>query len=250
MKLLAFLLISSSLVLGLIGAMTAYAPPLTMPDDRLVGLTLNAPAGRKPSADGRRDPIATKGATVDPALLAALRDSGETRVKVKEFALARWTGLPWFALGCVGLATGAWLARREARRALLAAGAGARATESSPEATFAAIRRVVDELRSDPAPPAERAAAQRRILDALTPVQESLVPAFVATRDLLIARLGMGGYARLMDRFAAAERQINRAWSAAADGYLEEARERLELAAGLLGEAHERWSAVDATARR
>ena len=35
--------------------------------------------------------------------------------------------------------------------------------------------------------------------------------------------MGLGGYAELMDGFAAMERQLNRAWSAAADRHLPEA---------------------------
>ncbi|MEX2401503.1 MAG: hypothetical protein WD423_12090 [Rhodothermales bacterium] len=49
-------------------------------------------------------------------------------------------------------------------------------------------------------------------------------------RSRLIARLAVARYARLMDRFAACERQIKRAWSAAADDNLEEARTSLKRA--------------------
>jgi hypothetical protein len=50
----------------------------------------------------------------------------------------------------------------------------------------------------------------------------------------------MGGYAELMDRFAAGERQINRAWSAAADGYLDEATRCLSNVPAMLAEAEQK----------
>jgi hypothetical protein len=75
------------------------------------------------------------------------------------------------------------------------------------------------------------------ILERIGTLQKTHMPAFVEARPLLVARLGLGGYAELMDRYAAAERQINRAWSAAADGVPEEAVSCLDQAAGLLDEA-------------
>jgi hypothetical protein len=62
----------------------------------------------------------------------------------------------------------------------------------------------------------------------------------LAARAELTSRLGLGGYARLMDAFAAAERAINRAWSAAADEVEAEAITSLDLASELLAEARER----------
>ena len=47
----------------------------------------------------------------------------------------------------------------------------------------------------------------------------------------------MGGYAELMDRFAGAERQINRAWSAAADGVLPESHRCLANVPEMMREA-------------
>ncbi len=242
-KALVFLLLSASLVLGLVGAMTAYAPPLSLADEALEGLTLNAPAGAQAVGDGPVAPLARKGDRLTPERLAALRSSGETRVKVKEFALARWTGWPFFVLGCAGLCAGAWLARRESRRALAGAEAAGAGGGDAPEVVLESITRTVDELRAALPAAADDRVRQRRILDALTPIQDVQVPAFVAARSRLIARFGMGGYARLMDRFAAAERQVNRAWSAAADGYVDESTTCLEAAAELLRETGDRLKA-------
>jgi hypothetical protein len=50
----------------------------------------------------------------------------------------------------------------------------------------------------------------------------------------------MGGYARLMDVYAAAERAMNRAWSAAADNDETEAVASLERALVLLDESAKR----------
>ena len=50
-----------------------------------------------------------------------------------------------------------------------------------------------------------------RALDRFVDARESMIPAF-----------GMAAYAEVMSRFAAGERLLNRAWSASADGYLDE----------------------------
>ena len=60
---------------------------------------------------------------------------------------------------------------------------------------------------------------------------------FVEARSPLIAQLGLAGFAEVMDRWAAAERQINRAWSAAADGVYEEVVDCLTLSQTHLEEA-------------
>lgn len=45
---------------------------------------------------------------------------------------------------------------------------------------------------------------------------------FVEARESLVHRYGLQPYANLMSQFAAGERYINRAWSASADGYIDE----------------------------
>ncbi len=47
---------------------------------------------------------------------------------------------------------------------------------------------------------------------------------FVDARESMIPRLGMQTYANVMSPFATAERLLNRAWSASADGYVDEVR--------------------------
>ena len=45
---------------------------------------------------------------------------------------------------------------------------------------------------------------------------------FLENRTSLIDALGMGAYARIMSSFSPGERALNRAWSAATDGYRNE----------------------------
>ena len=67
------------------------------------------------------------------------------------------------------------------------------------------------------------------------------INSFVEARESMIPRLGMQTYANVMSPFATGERLLNRAWSASADGYVDEsrsciqkAREELERAKQLL----------------
>jgi len=226
-----------SLVAGLFGAVTAYLPPLTLADGELVGLTLNAPAGTRLDAAGKPGPVALKDARLTPALLAELRAAGVRRVRVKEFAFARWSGSWLFLAGCAGLAVGARLAKARTRPPRAGAQAPAPEAGRSPAATLAAIRRAVDDLHAELPTFRDRAARCHRALDVLGGVQDNLVPDFIAQRPALVDQFGLGGYARLMDRFAAGERQVNRAWSAAADGIEDEITVCLERAGRLLGEA-------------
>ncbi len=46
--------------------------------------------------------------------------------------------------------------------------------------------------------------------------------AFAEAREAMIHGIGLQEYAHVMDQFARSERAINRAWSASADGYIDE----------------------------
>lgn len=50
------------------------------------------------------------------------------------------------------------------------------------------------------------------------------IDAFVEARESMIHKLGMQRYADIMSPFANGERLLNRAWSASADGYVDEVR--------------------------
>lgn len=63
---------------------------------------------------------------------------------------------------------------------------------------------------------------------------------FAEAREGLLARHGFGGFARVVGEFSRGERAVNRAWSAAVDGYPNEARDSVararEIFAALVGE--------------
>lgn len=73
-------------------------------------------------------------------------------------------------------------------------------------------------------------------------IDEVLVPdlgAFVEARESLIPLYGLQHYADLMSEFAGSERYINRAWSASADGYIDEVWASLDTALGKMSKARE-----------
>ncbi len=63
------------------------------------------------------------------------------------------------------------------------------------------------------------------------------INAFVEAREAMIHRFGLASYASLMDSFALGERALNRAWCAAADGYIDEVNLCLDRAQNHLGAA-------------
>ena len=60
---------------------------------------------------------------------------------------------------------------------------------------------------------------------------------FAEVREVMIDQFGLTTYAEVMTRFASGERNVNRAWSASADGYREEALR-------CLGEAEQQFLAA------
>jgi hypothetical protein len=229
MKLLGNLLLAVSLAGGALAAATAYLVPLDLPESEIEGLTLAADAGRGDAG------LLKKGQVLTPAAIAALRSDGMPYVLVREFSFARWPGKWGFLAAALGLLASAGLLRSASRRGVATAVASGAA--ELPEKALLAMRATVGGLVRDvPVLPAD---AERLgvIRDRIGELQRTHMPAFVEARPLLVARLGLGSYAELMDRYAAAERQLNRAWSAAADGALEESMTCLDLAAVLLDDA-------------
>lgn len=243
MKVLGLLIITAALVLGVAVAPTAYLARLDLPDETLVGLTLNAPAGSQepetPSADPTApgEPIATPNTQLTPELLTVLRADNVERVRVKEFAFDRWSGRWWFLLAVLGLLIGATFVRMDARKRLAASRDAAPSEDTgSPHASLAAIIEAIDSLRRDMPHMTTAHDREAAIIDRLGEAQSTHVPAFVDSRERIISARGLAGYAAIMDRFAAMERQINRAWSAAADGVEDEAADCLERASALAQE--------------
>ena len=249
MKLLGQLLIVVSLVTGALSAATAYHAWLDLPTADLVGLTLNSDAGSRLDDTGKAEPLLMKDHVLtagDVALLRGLHQSPYRgtfnihAVRVKEFSFARWQHkwhLTVFVVSIVGLVAGSVLTRRAARRRRAAARRSEAAGDAvSPEAALraiveelAALRKALTEQKSEPA-------RLRTLVDRVGRMQRHQIPPFVESHDDLIQQLGIGPAAEVMDRFAAAERQINRAWSAASDGVLEEAEECLAEATVFLEE--------------
>jgi hypothetical protein len=240
MRLVAWLLIIVSLVVAVVSAVTAYSPKLTLPDQKLhhggEPLTLGAPAG-KHLVEGKDQPIAKPGDKLTPELLAQLRAADLRRVRVKEFSFARWSEWWIFALGSLGMLCGAMLMRVASAWELQAATEGAASPEQGAESALQQLRQELGELRRQLTAASDGDERLRLIDTRVERMISEHVPPFLAARALLVSRLGLAGYAQLMDHFAAAERQLNRAWSAAADGYEQDAVECLQRGALLLDEA-------------
>ena len=284
MTLIGNLLMTVTLLVGLLAAATSYLAPVKMADAAWrIGtdesgqpeyLRSSAPVGatRTDEAEAARlreryqrgeitaqellvadetlGPVVQAGEALTPEALAEIRASaltvdGKPRkveyINVKEFSPMHWPGNWIFGLCVIGLFTGAMLVR-SATKAEIAAHAGVehKSPHDSPDGVLAQIRISIDRLRAD----LEKCTTEKQrthlIVERVGELQKKQLADFVDARPMLIARLGLGGYAEMMGRFAAAERQINRAWSIAADGFYDEAGESLENAAHLLVETQEK----------
>jgi len=293
MKLIAYLIITLSVIAGSLASATAYLAPVDSPDDQLIGLELTSAAGSyrpnevgtefkdqlkkiqdaidkkqdaraenplKPEEPAREPivvpevdraptgestlagaekpkPIGRTGDTLNADLLALLRAQDVEFVKVNRFDFFRWPHWWLFLLSCAGLLGGALLVRHQRKSELARASMmieGAPENPADARTVFARLSGRLDELSKD----LDRATTRQQKLDAIVHrvgnIQRDDVPAFVADRPALVGRMGLGGYAELMDHFAGMERQLNRAWSAAADGHLEEALDSLKNAQPML----------------
>lgn len=67
-----------------------------------------------------------------------------------------------------------------------------------------------------------------------------MLATFADRRESMIAAHGLDRYADVMTAFAGGERLINRAWSASADGYIDEVWPCLQRAAALMHQARDR----------
>jgi hypothetical protein len=238
MRLLAFLLIWISLGVGAVAATTAYSWRIPaqgaeafMLGTDAGGATTYAVLGADAGKDARGAAIAKADEPLTPEVVEALRAAGVERVRVKTFKPGRWTHLPLFGAACVGLLAGALLTRLSAARtARLADRAAEHADAVTPERAIAGLRAVVATLLEELPALGDRHGACRTITDRVGDATGGLVPAVVDQRERLVGRMGLRAYAGFMDVFAAGERQLNRAWSAAADDALDESIEALERA--------------------
>jgi len=232
MKWFTPLLLALSLAAGTIASMTAYLPTLGAVDAALAEgeeIELGAPSGRSVNADGTTTPIAAAGARLTPELVATLRAAGVERVRVLQFSFARWSHAWMFAAAAAGLASGAVLVRREiraSRRAALVESGSAQ----SPTAALAYIREALSKLDSEMPALGEAVDGMERVTEALGELQATHVDTILQSRDRIIAAGGLAGFATFMSAFSVMERQINRAWSAAADDVPEEAGDSIRRA--------------------
>jgi hypothetical protein len=234
MKLVSLLLLIVSLSLGTLAASMAYLVSLDLPDAELTTLTLNGPAGTATDSSAEeKKPLATRGTKLSKHLLAELRSQEVPYVRVKEFAWARWQGRWWFVAAVVGLLGNAvlvYLSNQRERASTLGEEQGNAAS------ALLSLKQLLADLDREASTISDDGLVLRTMLARLGLAQATHLGAFVDARPVLIRQLGLRGFAEVMDRFAATERQINRAWSAAADGVLDEARACLEQARLLLDE--------------
>ena len=243
MKTLGQLLVWGSLAAAALAAATGYLAALDTEDESLIGLTLAAPAGKIDRSEGDADPIAKKDQRTTAGLLAELRLAGVRNIRVKEFNFRLWRGKSFFFLSVAGLLLGAFLTR---------AGEGPRSVSQtdqgrtdSPQHIVRAMRTAIDALKTELGGLPDRSQQLDAIVRQVGEVQKTHVTAFVEARPELISMLGLSGYAALMDSFAAAERKLNRAWSAAVDKAHEEAIVCLDEVASLLEQTQEKLDSSD-----
>ena len=247
------LLIATSLVAGALAATTAYVPRLTDDDSALAAgagyAHLNAPAGARRDAaggfvldaDGQRIPLADTGSELTPQLQARLRAAGVERVRVREFSIRRWQHAWLFGLAVIGLIAGSALVKREtaSRGGRQPADRGT-TVQATPQAVLARIVATARDLQRElPGMPGD-AARTSAILERVGHVQTELSLQVVEGRNVLVAALGLARFAELMDAFSRLERALNRAWSAAADGALDEALRCIDDAAAHAPEVERR----------
>ncbi|MEM1423172.1 MAG: hypothetical protein AAGH64_04125 [Planctomycetota bacterium] len=202
---------------------------------------------------GALTPIAQSGDRLNAQLLETLREYNVEQVKSTSFMPGIWltTWPSWVFIVSIGTLFGAAMMVRSATRAAGRAALAANPQEIDDPAMLPQdavslalmiqqeVERVVAEVHALADEPSQLAL----IVERLGEVQKTLVPAFAAARPAIIAKMGMGGYAQVMDAFAASERRINRAWSAAADGHQEEALDSLRSADEVLPSLVDRLNA-------
>jgi hypothetical protein len=133
-----------------------------------------------------------------------------------------------------------------------------RRTASASQGSDEQIDRRVDELRQTLAKADEVLEALRKhvgdgdeasfdvyaIHERLDEELAEPLAAFAEGREMMIPAFGMTTYSEVMTRFAAAERLVNRTWSASADGYIDEVRTCVGQASQLLHEARKTLEAA------
>lgn len=159
-----------------------------------------------------------------------------------ENADSRWATIPWiWYFASIGVGIAGVVVLRKAKKE-------DHADEEKTEAEYTVIQKslaslqatVKDLCNSEPTP----SVVLHRIDDECA---ESFSD-FVDARQSLVKRYGMTVYADVMTEFASAERYVNRSWSAAADGYVDEVSASLRRADHHLQKAGELLNAAESSA--
>jgi hypothetical protein len=135
--------------------------------------------------------------------------------------------LACLAVGVVGVAASRWAIRRESHDTGVIS-----ANFAALDARLGSLVKSIEELdrsKADINPYDLPALIDRTFRDDLL--------AFADARESIRHAAGAGAYAAVMTPFAAAERYLNRVWSAAADGYVDEAHDYIGRAREQLADA-------------
>lgn len=245
MKLAGYLLMTLGLMFGALAASTAYHVKVAEIESADIeqGLTLNENVARKNKSN--KEPLAKKGEPLTAELVAQLNENEVHTVLVKEFSVGRWKWNWVFLLSMAALIGGAWLLKRSAAMQMAEASDNAK-PQDSPAHALQATADGLDELLSQLDQTSQTQDRLRLIVEGVGELQRTHVAAFIDGRDKLVAEFGIGGMAEIMDQFSRAERQINRAWSAACDGHEEEALLSVQTARPLLDAPLEKLQKEDA----
>ena len=130
-----------------------------------------------------------------------------------DWATVEWNGyVPMFLIGAVGVV----LLRVTAKRA----GEQVHKLDSDLQAIRGSLGTLVDKLHAFNV--GREAIGVYDVHDRIDNELVADLGDFVDAREALITLFGLQEYAELMNHFALSERNINRAWSASADGYIDE----------------------------
>ena len=236
MKILAPLLLTVSLALGTIAAMTAYQPRLASVEQALAAgeaLELGAPSGKTTDPDGTAIPIANAGESLTPDLVARLRSAGVERVRVRQFSVSRWSHRWLFAVSALGLLAGAGLLRSQRRDAVNSSARG------SWEPAIAELKDALVKLDARLPVLRQQTGGMREVTTIIGDLQVTHIDTVIQAREQIIASAGLAGFAAFMSAFSLMERQVNRAWSAAADDSMDEVADCLKRAIVLAADVEE-----------
>jgi hypothetical protein len=256
MKLIGNLLLVVCLITGCLSAATAYLTPAEAASAE--GVVLSEPAGAEAPSDAEiaelraayeageitaetlvrqleePEPVVPAGAVLDEQALAEIRAENIEFVETKSFSITSWPYGWVFGLSAVGLLAGSLLVRFGAKREIAAEGiaperdAQLPKADASPQQIVETIGDALETLHRELPNMSSDQERLKAIITRAGALQKDAIPRFIESRPKIVASVGLGRYAEIMDYFAAMERKINRAWSAAADGHLPESQASLD----------------------